>query len=101
MEENIKLIEQNYLNTPAIIGIFGVKILISPKIYEMEDNQIRYIFIYELSHYIQKDNLTSMIVNTLKIIYWFNPIIVTICNEIRKDLKYQNFVILMINQLLD
>lgn len=61
---------------PSLCGILKPKILI-PSFLEskLTDSDLKYIIFHELAHYKRKDNLLNILLVTLKIINWFNPII--------------------------
>lgn len=87
IKKKIKLINQNLINMPSILGIFNTKILINNKLLELSDKEIEYILMHELSHYKRKDNLLNTLITILKCIYIFNPIIIILLDEVKKDLE--------------
>lgn len=89
IKKDITVINQNLVYVPSLFGIFKTKILISDSIYELEDNQIRYIFLHELSHYKRKDLIKNVVLTILSIIHWFNPIVHLCIKNIRKDMELE------------
>ena len=87
VKRNIILINQNLVKTPAIVGIFKPKIILTENIRIYTDLEIEYIFRHELSHYKRKDNVINSILIILRTIHWFNPIVWLIMKEIRKDME--------------
>ena len=87
IKRNIKILRQNIVKTPAIIGIFNIRILFTDSILTLEDDAICDIIIHELSHYKRKDNISNFVINFLKSIYWFNPIVILMLKYIRKDFE--------------
>ncbi len=85
---DIELVLQDKIKTPAIYGVVTPKLLITKEIEKLTTNEIKYIFTHELIHYKKKDILVYRILNTLKCIYWFNPIVLFILKKIKKDLEY-------------
>lgn len=76
IKRNITILTTNKLRTPALYGFLKVNILISEAYMEnLSDDEIKYIFLHELSHYKRKDILLNWIIVLLQIVYFFNPII--------------------------
>lgn len=76
IKRNINIMTTNRLRTPALYGFLKVNILISEAYMEsLSDDEIKYIFLHELSHYKRKDILLNWIIVLLQIVYFFNPII--------------------------
>jgi bla regulator protein BlaR1 len=87
INRNIKILVQTTISTPAIFGVFKPKILLSPEIINLDDKQISYIFLHELTHYKRKDLLVNYILLMLQAIHWFNPIIWYCFKTIRQDME--------------
>lgn len=87
VKKEFKLIKQNYIKSPALIGIVNPKILVVDGIQEFSDKNLEYIFRHEFSHYKRKDNISSTILAIIKMMYWFNPFIWIIIKAIRKDME--------------
>lgn len=87
VKKDFKLIRQNYIKSPALIGVFNPKILVVDGIQEFSDKNLEYIFRHELSHYKRKDNISNTFLAIIKIVYWFNPAIWFIIKSIRKDME--------------
>lgn len=78
---SIESIEQ-----PCIYGFFKPIVLLSNNCGDkLSHSQKEYICIHELSHYLRKDNLTNWLLISIKIIYWFNPIIIYAINRIKEE----------------
>lgn len=61
---------------PSLWGILKPKIIIPISLESrLTDENLKYIIFHELSHYKRKDNLINLLITTLKIINWFNPLI--------------------------
>ncbi len=84
---DIPIVIQDIIKTPAIFGIIRPKILVSPDILDLSDNDISYIFLHELAHYQRKDTAANYILLLLQIIHWFNPIIWFCFRKIRQDME--------------
>lgn len=83
----LHLVVSNVVSTPAIVGIFKVKILIPKEILDLSDENIEYILLHELSHYKRKDIWINYILILIQSIHWFNPIIWLCFKLIRNDLE--------------
>lgn len=75
IKRNIKLINQNIINSPAIIGIINVKVLFTDECKELDDESLKNIFSHELAHYKRKDNFMNFLIMILNSLYWFNPFV--------------------------
>lgn len=72
----IPLLTSKKVRTPSLYGFFNTKILVSEEyIEQLSDDEIKYIFLHELSHYKRKDIAINWILALLQIIYFFNPLI--------------------------
>lgn len=76
ISRNITIFTTNKLRTPSLYGFLKIKILACEAHMEnLSDDEIKYIFLHELSHYKRKDILLNWIIVLLQIIHFFNPII--------------------------
>lgn len=76
IHRKIKVVLTDKVHTPSLFGIKSpVLLLPSDILKKVSMDEMRHIFLHELSHFKRKDNLTSWIVVYLKAIHWFNPII--------------------------
>ena len=89
IKKDIAVINQNLVYVPSLFEIFKTKILVSDNIYNLDDEQIRYIFLHELSHYKRKDLIKNMVLTILSIVHWFNPIVHLCIKNIRKDMELE------------
>ncbi|MFK4427666.1 MULTISPECIES: M56 family metallopeptidase [Bacillus] len=86
IKKNIPLIFAGKLPSPTLVGIRKPCILLTEKhIDTLNDNQLRFIFYHELSHYKRKDVGINLIMHHLVILHWFNPIIWYASKCIRED----------------
>ena len=88
IKRKIDLIRQDSVTTPAIMGIFHMKILISEKVMKLDEISLVDAFMHELSHYKRKDNIVNFIIIILKSIYGFNPFLMYMFQEIRNQMEY-------------
>lgn len=74
IKNTISIFSSNKIRTPSLYGFFHSKILVSAEhMQNLNDDEIRYIFLHELSHYKRKDIAINWIMALLQIIYFFNP----------------------------
>ena len=87
ISKNVKFIIQEAIKTPAVLGVFNPKILLTKEFLTLEDDQIKHILAHELSHYQRGDLLVNKLLNCLQVIYWFNPCIYYLFRSIREDIE--------------
>ncbi len=75
IKRNIKIMEQENIRVPSIIGIFEIKILFTHTTLLLSDNELKSIIMHELSHYKRRDILMNWLIMIIKELYWFNPAI--------------------------
>lgn len=90
INKNILMINQNIISTPSVWGIIKTKILLKEDILTLSDNEIEMILLHELSHLKKGDILLNKLLQSLKIIYWFNPLIVFLLNKVKNDIELAN-----------
>ena len=90
LNKNVELINQDIISTPAIYGTFNSKILLNEKLLELSDAEIELILLHEVSHIKRGDIYMNKLLQILKIIYCFNPLIIMLLNQIKKDLELAN-----------
>ncbi|RDY27580.1 hypothetical protein CHL78_008935 [Romboutsia weinsteinii] len=87
INRNVKITINEYISTPALIGIFNPKILLPLNMVSMSDNELKHIFLHELSHYKRKDNFINIVLLVIKSIHWFNPFIWYLLKKLREDME--------------
>lgn len=86
VKSRILLLTSEKVRTPALYGFLNTKILVSKAYMEkLSDDEIRYIFLHELSHYKRKDIIVNWILALLRSVYFFNPLIWYAFNKIHED----------------
>lgn len=75
-----------FLKSPIIVG------LLKPCIYlpihlisDYHESDMRYMLLHELQHYKHKDAIASYLMNTVGVVYWFNPLVWYALKEMRND----------------
>jgi len=76
IKRDISLFTTDRNRTPSLYTAFHTIILVSEEHLELlNDQEIKCIFLHELSHYKRKDIIVNWVVTLLQIIYFFNPLI--------------------------
>ena len=76
IRSDIKIVEGDFIKSPAIVGIIKPIILI-PKgmLKNMQSRNIEFIFLHELTHFKYGDIGINILLQVIKALYFFNPII--------------------------
>lgn len=90
IKSDIKLVVQNYISSPALIGLFRAKIILPEYVAQLGEESLRYIFLHELSHFKRKDMFLIYLMLALQAIYWFNPLIWLLFKYFREDIEVLN-----------
>jgi len=69
--------------SPMLVGIFRA-IIIIPKL-ELNDSELRNVFLHELTHYKRLDILFKWLTQVAVCLHWFNPLVYLISREINKN----------------
>lgn len=86
IKRNIEVIISKNINSPTFYGITIPKIVLPLKVVENSSSEeLKYILMHELCHYKRKDIVMAWVITLVKIIYWFNPILIIALNIMRKD----------------
>ncbi len=76
INKEISLYTTNRPRTPSLYSLFHTRILVSEVYFEqLSDQEIKYIFLHELSHYKRKDITLNWILTVLQIVYFFQPLV--------------------------
>ena len=72
--------------TPSLYGLLRPRILVSQTHFQqLSDEEIRYIFLHELSHYKRGDIAVNWLLTLLQIVYFFNPLVWYAFYKIHED----------------
>lgn len=86
IRNHVAIVYEDSIKSPAIIGLWHPKIMISPEIVNrLSAKELSYIFLHELSHMKRRDLLINGLVLVLQVIYWFNPIIWYALHQMKQD----------------
>lgn len=86
INSNISIILNKHKKAPYLLGFFRPKIIISSEIIDKFSlEEVRYIFLHELSHLKKKDILVNWIIILVQAIHWFNPIVWYAFHKMKQD----------------
>ncbi|WP_281962568.1 M56 family metallopeptidase [Bacillus cereus group sp. BfR-BA-01538] len=86
IKQNIPLFLAGGISGPKLIGIRKPKILLNEEhAQQLDNNQLKHIFYYELAHLKRKNIWINVCMHYLLILHWFNPIIWYAYYIMRKD----------------
>ncbi|WP_029160224.1 BlaR1 family beta-lactam sensor/signal transducer [Clostridium scatologenes] len=78
--------KSSLVEAPITFGLFIPHIVLPDTIInQLSENDIKYILLHELNHYKNKDILVNYIILIFQALYWFNPFIWFLFNEMRID----------------
>ena len=88
IRSDIKIVEGDFIKSPAIVGIIKPIILI-PKgmLKNMQSRNIEFIFLHELTHFKYGDIGINILLQVIKALYFFNPIIYFAMKKINDECK--------------
>lgn len=84
-KRDFELIRSEIISTPVIFGLIRPCIVLSNQDYDSK--QLEYILSHEVAHYYRKDLWTKFLVQLACIIYWWNPFIYLLKDDIAKFLE--------------
>lgn len=67
----IKIIQNDKINSPFILGIFKGSIYM-PDI-SFSEEELEYITLHEINHFLGRDPLKKILIQSIKYIFWWNP----------------------------
>ena len=69
--------------SPMLIGFFRPRIILPA--HELEDKELSYIFVHELTHYKQRDMFYKWLIQIVVCVHWFNPFVYLLEKEVNKS----------------
>ncbi|WP_274365765.1 M56 family metallopeptidase [Paenibacillus thermotolerans] len=82
----IALIKTNLVSSPTLLGVFKPKLLLPESaLCTLNEEQLRYVFLHELSHVQRNDVAANWIMNVLIVLHWFNPLLWYAYHKMRED----------------
>ncbi|WBW97412.1 M56 family metallopeptidase [Oceanirhabdus sp. W0125-5] len=88
ISRTIKLYKTSEFSSPALTGIFKIKILLPDYLLDnLSNKDLRFIIYHELCHLKRLDNITNYIILFYKSLYWFNPLIHIMFRYMKRDME--------------
>lgn len=86
INKNVPVYSTVFLKSPILVGIIKPCIYIPTHLISSFNKQdIRYMLLHELNHYVYKDAIINFLMNIFRNIYWFNIFIWYAFNEMKND----------------
>ncbi|HWQ40608.1 MAG TPA: M56 family metallopeptidase [Desulfosporosinus sp.] len=86
IKKTLPIIITDCIDAPCLYGILSPKLLLpKPLVNRLNEENIRHIFIHELSHYKRNDILINWLAVAAQIVHWFNPLIWYSFAKMRED----------------
>ena len=83
IKTRVELSRNSLIASPMLIGFFRPRIILP--IGELEDKELSYIFVHELTHYKQRDMFYKWLIQIAVCVHWFNPFIYLLEKEVNKS----------------
>jgi bla regulator protein blaR1 len=86
IRQNVEVVETDCVFGPALMGVFKPRILLPTAISAAFSQQdLRFIFLHELSHYRRRDLARIWLAVVLNAIHWFNPLVWLAARRVRAE----------------
>lgn len=86
IKQEIPILSTACLKSPVTVGVIRPCIIIPiPIITELDEKELRFILMHELSHYKNKDTFINQLSCMAQILYWFHPVVWFAMKELRRD----------------
>ncbi len=82
IKASVELCQNSGITSPMMAGFFHPCIILPAS--EINDKELSYIFMHELTHYKQKDMLYKWLIQLVVCIHWFNPFVYLLEKEVNK-----------------
>ncbi len=87
IKRRVDVLVQSALKAPFVMGSFKPVLVLPEDIDSQTDAQIRHICLHELTHIKYGDTASIALMNILRAVYWFNPLVWLCFAIIRKDME--------------
>ena len=84
-KQQIRLIAQQNLSNVFTFGVFHPVIVLPIQAQNWTDDQLEAVLLHELAHIERKDFLFNILIQIVKAIYWFNPLVWIVGNRMRLE----------------
>ena len=98
IKTKVELSYNSLIASPIMIGFFRPRIVLPVR--ELEDKELSYIFVHELTHYKQRDMFYKWLIQIVVCVHWFNPFVYLLEKEVNKscELSCDEKVISILNE---
>ena len=77
-------LSRNFLvASPMLLGFFRPRIILP--VGELDDKELSYTFVHELTHYKQRDMFYKWLIQIVVCVHWFNPFVYLLEKEVNKS----------------
>ena len=83
IKTRVELSCNSLIASPMLIGFFRPRIILP--VGELEDKELSYIFVHELTHYKQRDMFYKWLIQIIVCVHWFNPFVYLLEKEVNKS----------------
>ena len=83
IKTRVELSYNSLIASPIMIGFFRPRIVLPVR--ELEDKELSYIFVHELTHYKQRDMFYKWLIQIVVCVHWFNPFVYLLEKEVNKS----------------
>ena len=83
IKTRVELSYNSLIASPIMIGFFRPRIVLPVR--ELEDKELFYIFVHELTHYKQRDMFYKWLIQIVVCVHWFNPFVYLLEKEVNKS----------------
>ena len=80
IKTRVELSYNSLIVSPIMIGFFRPRIVLPVR--ELEDKELSYIFVHELTHYKQGDMFYKWLIQIVVCAHWFNPFVYLLEKEV-------------------
>lgn len=87
MHKKIEIIQNENISSPFVSGIFKGKIYL-PNI-NFSEKEFEYIISHEINHFLNNDSLKKILIQSIKILFWWNPFVHLFANNFNQILEIQ------------
>lgn len=86
LDSPVTIVESPHASSPCVLGISAPKLVLPwGTISRLNREELRDVFLHELAHIKRSDLPAIWIVETMRILHWFNPIVWYICRRMEQD----------------
>lgn len=87
MENKIEIVQNDNISSPFIVGVLKGTIYI-PTI-DFSKEELEYIVLHEINHFLGKDSLKKVLIQSIKYVFWWNPFAHLFANNFNHILEIQ------------